>query len=354
MKRFPVKGLSLLRMGLALFVLSSCTPVLERGAWEEETYDALTALLKDKSNRGGYAVFDCDNTSIVHDITHNLTIYLVENLRFADAPEHCFLDGLPDADARLERFGMTVQEVGESLRDEYRALQALAMPLNNLSQTDLYKDWRARFLAFYEALDDVYDYNTLCIWEPSLYTGYSEEELKALGRESTLYWLSQGRVWEEEWVSPDGRFSGICEKGLMVPSDMKALYKALSKAGITPYVCSASAEWLVEILVCDSGIGFGLDPDRVYGVRLDEPDYTQPFREGKVACIDRFIAPLHGGKQPVLVAGDSSGDVAMLTAYPDMKVGLVMDLDRGGEIDSLADRRDGRYFAQPVNNSPEK
>ncbi len=345
MKCIQIKGRSLMLLSL---LLVSCTPALERGSWTPETYDALSALLQDKSNRGGYAVFDCDNTSIVHDITHNLTIYMVENLRFADAPEHSFLDGLPDGDAYLERFGMSVRAAGDSLRDEYRSLKALDIPLDSLWQTDLYKDWRARFLAFYEALGDVYDYDTLCIWEPSLLTGYSEREMQALGRESTLYWLSQERSWEEEWVSPDGRFRGVCEKGLIVTDDMKALYKALPEAGITPYVCSASAEWLVELLVCDREIGFGLDPDRVFGVRLDEPDDVQPFREGKVACIDRFIAPLHDGKQPVLVAGDSNGDVAMLTAYPDMKVGLILDLDRGGAIDSLADRRDGRYYAQPV------
>ena len=345
MKCIQIKGRSLMLLSL---LLVSCTPALERGSWTSETYDALSALLQDKSNRGGYAVFDCDNTSIVHDITHNLTIYMVENLRFADAPEHSFLDGLPDGDAYLERFGMSVRAAGDSLRDEYRSLKALDMPIDSLWQTDLYKDWRARFLAFYEALGDVYDYDTLCIWEPSLLSGYSDQEKQDLGRESTLYWLSQGRSWEEEWVSPDGRFRGVCEKGLIVTDDMKALYKALPEAGITPYVCSASAEWLVELLVCDREIGFGLDPDRVFGVRLDEPDYVQPFREGKVACIDRFIAPLYDGKQPVLVAGDSNGDVAMLTAYPEMKVGLILDLDRGGAIDSLADRRDGRYYAQPV------
>lgn len=76
-----------------LFCWCLVRPRWKGGSWTSETYDALSALLQDKSNRGGYAVFDCDNTSIVHDITHNLTIYMVENLRFADAPEHSFLDG---------------------------------------------------------------------------------------------------------------------------------------------------------------------------------------------------------------------------------------------------------------------
>ena len=129
-------------------------------------------------------------------------------------------------------------------------------------------------------------------------------------------------------------------------------YNALRRAGITPYICSASLEWLVEALACDPENGLGMAPEEVFGVRFSDggydPAYVQPFKEGKVACIDSLIAPLHGGAQPVLVAGDSSGDVAMLTAYPDMKVGLIMNQHRGGEIEALADRHDGVYFSQPV------
>ena len=40
------------------------------------------------------------------------------------------------------------------------------------------------------------------------------------------------------------------------------------------------------------------------------------------------------------------GDVEMLTAYPDLKMGLIIDWGRNGAIRELADRHDGKYFSQ--------
>ena len=331
----------------AAVALLSCRPALERGRWNDETYAALSALLADAGD-GGYAVFDCDNTTVIHDVTHTMMVYQIENLRFAVAPEHCFLDGLGDVDFPLEGLGMTAREMGTVLAEEYAALKT---EMND----SLFRDYRARFIAFYDAVGDNYSYGELCLWEPSLAAGFSPENLEALGRESLTYWLSQGRAWEEEWTSPDGRFSGIAKKGLVLTDEMKNLYASLSRAGITPYVCSASMEWLVELLCCDSALGLGLPPEQVFGIRfIDKEDgtwdydasYPQPFKEGKVACIDELIAPLYEGREPVLVAGDSEGDVAMLTAYDGMKIGLVIDWDREGEIDDLASLGDGRYYSQ--------
>lgn len=346
---------------IALAVLVSCTPVLEKGSWEPDTYDALVSLLKDKSCRGGYAVFDCDNTSVVHDISHSLTLYMVENLRFADAPEHCFTSGLPDATMPLAGSSLSALEMGADVRDKYLAIKAMAdggIPLDSLRRTECFASWRSSFYAFYDAVCETYDYGTLCLWEPSLSIGYSPDELKELGRASLDYSLGLGKVWKEEWIGADSLTRGWIEPGLVVMDEMKDLYKALQKAGITPYVCSASVEWLVELFVCDPEIGFGLDPEQVFGLRFVKADdgspcydttYPQPYKEGKVACIDSLIAPLHGGAQPLLVAGDSSGDVAMLTSYPEMRVGLIMNQYRGGEIEELANRHDGRYFSQPVD-----
>lgn len=350
----------ILRLILPL-MLVSCTPVLEKGSWEPETYNALVSLLKDKSCHGGYAVFDCDNTSIVHDISHSLTLYMVENLRFADAPGHCFTDGLPDASMPLAGSSSSAMEMGAAVRDKYLAVKALAdegTPLDSLRRTAEFATWRTSFYAFYDAVCATYDYGTICLWEPSLSIGYSPEELKELGRASLDYSLGFGKVWKEEWMSEDSLTRGWIEPGLVVMDEMKDLYRALDKAGITPYVCSASVEWLVELFVCDPEIGFGLSPEQVFGLRFVQAEdgspaydssYPQPYKEGKVACIDSLIAPLHGGKQPLLVAGDSSGDVAMLTSYPEMRVGLIMNQFRGGEIEELANRRDGRYFSQPVD-----
>ena len=121
---------------------------------------------------------------------------------------------------------------------------------------------------------------------------------------------------------------------------MKDLYKCLTAAGIDTYVCSASLELIVEILACDPVLGFGLPADKVYGLRFIsgvkivaqfDPAYEQPIKEGKVDCIRAYMAPTHSNAEPVLVAGDSNGDVPMLTTFPNMKHGLIIDVGRSPE-----------------------
>lgn len=344
---------------LLLLQLQSCAVKLDVEGWTPEVHSALDALVQDKTLRGSYAVFDCDNTSVLHDVTHTLMLYQIENLRFATAPEHRFLDGLQETDFVLDGLSITAGQMGECLRDEYISMRRLldsGSGIEDVRRTEVYLDFRARFLAFYKAIGRNYDYGTLCLWMPALTTGMSPAEARSLGKESLDFWLSKGRVWREKWVSPDGKFKGEAQKGLVVTPAMKNLYRALEKAGIIPYICSASPEWLVELLACDPQKSFGLDTSQVFGIRLltsangtlsYDPDYPQPFKQGKVENIEAFMAPRHANKAPVLVGGDSEGDIAMLTRWPEMRVGLIMDQYRGGEISSLA--RSGLPFvAQPV------
>lgn len=338
----------------AYFILSfliSCAPALERGNWEEEPYNALSKLLSDGYLKGGYAVFDCDNTAILHDVTHTLMVYQIENLEFAEAVDYKFLCGLPRTDFILDDLGLTAEQMGSRLYGQYVHLKELlseGKTLDDIHSESEYMDFRAGFLAFYKAIGRNYDYDVLCLWEPMLFYGLPKE----VAVKSLEYWLSQGRAWNEEWVSPDGRFKGVAEKGIVISQDMKNLMASLRRAGITPYICSASPEWLVEALACTPANGLGFRPDEVYGVRFCETRYEeayeQPFMEGKVACINTYIAPLHDNREPAMVAGDSSGDIAMLTSFEGMRIGLIMNQGRGGEIEMLANIKDGRYVSQTV------
>lgn len=327
----------------------SCSDVLERGAWEEEPYRAICKLLQDKSLRGSYAVFDCDNTTILNDVSHTLMVYQIENLEFADAARESFLTGLSRTDFPLKELNMTAGEMGARLASQYIHLKSRlseGVSLEDIHLSDEYLDFRAGFLSFYEAIGENYEYDEICLWEPMLFRGLPVK----VAQQSLHYWLSQGRIWEEEWVSPDGQFRVTAKKGLVISPEMKNLYAALRRRGITPYICSASSEWLVEELVCNPENGLGMDADKVFGLRFlngeYDPGYKQSYKEGKVSCIDSLIAPLHGGVQPVLVAGDSSGDIPMLTAYPDMRVGLIINHHQGSEIEMLLQPGNGKYVSQ--------
>ena len=354
-----------------LFVACGPKEVLPAEDWDPDVHATLTTMIRDAGKQAGkvrpYAVFDCDNTSIRHDVTHTLMLYAIENLRFAAAPAHDFLDGVDHPETVLEGCdGLTAAEMGRSLSARYaklRALREAGIPMDTLRRTELYLDWRARMLAMYKGIGKSCSYGELCLWMPSLLEGMPKEEALALGRESLAYWFSFGKVWKEEWVSPDGRFRAVADKGLVLTPRMRHLYASLEKHGFDVYIVSASPEWLVELFACDPVYGLGLSEEQVYGIRmlpedrvhaLYDPDYPQPFKEGKVANIKRFLFPSHKDQAPALVAGDSVGDLAMLTEWETMRTGLLMDIGRTDDFAGLvrqarAGGNRGRFVAQTVN-----
>ena len=153
-------------------------------------------------------------------------------------------------------------------------------------------------------------------------------------------------MWMEAWDSPDGQVSVQVPKGMAITPEMKELYAALREAGFDVYICSASYEEMVEAVACNEKYGLNLPKENVFGIRLEPGSdecihavgakgYPQPYHQGKVDCIKEYIASSHGGRGPALVAGDSNGDYAMLTSFPDMKRGLIVNCLRKGDIAGL-------------------
>lgn len=342
---------------LVIIGFSSCNqeniqPVsLQTGKWNSQVREQLNDLLNN-SGKDAYAVFDFDQTSIVHDISNALWVYQIEHLRYADAPAHHFLDGIPTPEDVMPGSSLTYAAMGEVLAAEYDTLLArktAGVSLELIRQSDEYLDFRARMVSLIEAMDEQYGSWVTYLWQPGLLAGYTEAEAVALIRDAITEHLGKEKLAVEDWRSPDGVWGGTVPRGIWVSPEMKDLYHCLSKAGIDAYVCSASLEMIVEVLACDSVLGFGLPAGKVYGLRFVEGErivamfdsnYKQPNREGKVDCIRAYIASEHGDKNPVLVAGDSNGDVAMLTMFADLKHGLIVDVGRSPEsaIGQLATR----------------
>jgi HAD superfamily phosphoserine phosphatase-like hydrolase len=92
---------------------------------------------------------------------------------------------------------------------------------------------------------------------------------------------------------------------------MRALVAECEARGVTPWIVSASHQWVVRA----AAPLVGIDPRRAFGLtveveggvltgRLAKP-FT--FREGKAAAVQALIA-----ERPALVSGDSTGDAEML------------------------------------------
>ncbi|MGM9742114.1 MAG: hypothetical protein ACI3ZC_03530 [Candidatus Cryptobacteroides sp.] len=335
-----------------------------------------------------YAVFDFDNTTIVNDISMTLMLYQIENLRYEFPPEDAFgvfSAWIPDLDTVMTGVGMTVREVCSDLAADYAALYPFTpagggdrkepvegaesgrfLPSEPESEMCIiaadgkegkpggadfrpgcpdfrempeYLDFRAKLAALERGIEYTFSYADWCLWMPALFSGMTSEELAGLTVESADFWLTSGRTWTETWSSPDGKVSTEVLKGMLIPEDSIRLFKTLRRNGFGVYICSASLEIIVEAMACNEKYDLGFSPDEVFGLRMTgdmedgnilgangfDPDYNQTFLDGKVKCIEELIAPRHCGRTPSLVAGDSSGDYAMLTSFSDLKAGLIIN-----------------------------
>ncbi len=356
---------------LALFslvvLLPACSKPLENKAWDPAVKSALNTLIREESGQDAYAVFDFDKTSIVHDISNALMVYQIENLCFGDAPKHDFLDGIEAPDTPMEGTDLTFAEMGALLRDEYLTLKAQkegGASMEAIHASPVYLDFRARMWAFLEAMDTTFGEWVSYCWMPGLLTGMTEEDARQVVRAAIQQEYGLEKLKVEEWTSPDGQTRVTVERGIWMSDAMKELYQALIRKGITPYVCSASLELIVEELACDPVLGPGLPREQVFGLRFlpeeplqarFDPSYPQPIGTGKVECIKTFMAPAHGNSAPVLVGGDSNGDVPMLTAFPETRKGLIIDVGRKPEtpVGQLAaqarsENNQGRFLLQPA------
>ena len=352
---------------LCLAFTAACQPArqLEPGSWDPAVRESLNTLLASRG-RARYAVFDFDKTSIVHDVSQALWVYQIEHLRYADAPSHAFLDGIPDVSKELAP-GVSFADMGAMLEAEYENLRHrlnAGMTLEELHASDLYLDFRARMFSLLLGMDEVFGEAVSYLWMPGLLAGYTEAEAREVVHDAVVEHLGKEKLAVEKWQSPDGQWGGAVERGIWFSPEMKDLYHKLAGNGIDAYVCSASLELIVEVLACDPELGAGLPAEQVFGLRFVPGDiltavfdstYVQPVGPGKVTCIETFMAPLYGGRGPVLVGGDSNGDVPMLTAFADMQKGLIIDVGRKPEspIGQLAQEaretgNNGRYLLQPA------
>lgn len=313
-------------------------PVLPRDAWTDEVYEALVKTISE-APEDSYAVFDFDNTTIINDISMTLMVYMVENLRFVFPKEEAFkyfTAFLPDIDCQLKGVGKSARELAQTMSEDYAFLQdALkeqqSPSLRQLQTTEQWKSLKDNLLLLNEGIENTFDYDTWCQWMPALFSGMSYAEFTALTKESVDYWMSRSE--------------------LILPQESLHLVQALRCKGIDVYICSASLEAIVEAMACDPKYGLNFPMEKVFGIRLKDKEtvggafdetYQQTYLEGKVACINRFMRPQHGGKDPILVAGDSGGDLAMLTAFP-KALSLVYDCKRGGSI--------GKYIESGAPNA---
>ncbi|MHA6803314.1 HAD family hydrolase [Salinifilum ghardaiensis] len=308
----------------ALAVVAFTTAVTRTGGhaapglagWPDDRGDRV-ARAADAAEEGDYAVFDADNTLWEHDLEEALLPYL--EMRGVLSPERL------DPSLRLIPF-----RDGESLYSYYLRLCEI---------------------------DDKVCYP----WIAQAFSGLRLGELK--GHVDDL--LARDEPVPVTYYEGGELVRGAVEPPRIFPAQ-RELLDALRGEGVRVYVVSAAAEELVRMVASDPRYGLDVPPERVIGASmlLEDPqterlgtarqriaaggrvgaDYSprgrgrweltpylwapQTWYEGKPAAIRDYIDPQ---RPPVLVAGDSESDWAMLFRADVASGGVRIWVDRDAE-----------------------
>ena len=359
--------------GLFLFLLvalSLSAANLDELRWVPKNREALSKLIDENKNKGNYVVFDWDYTSIYQDTQENLFRYQIDNLKFKATPEEFSkairkdipLDNFAKGYENVKGQPINITKIANDLDKRYAFLyenyiKNQKMSLEKIKATEEFKDFRGKLAFLYEAIGGSFSHDVAYPWVLYLFDNMSVAEVQKLAKEANDFGIGNklGKYVIEssdKLTGEAGKVSHQYKSGLRVQSETANLFHEFEKNGIKVYIVSASLEDIVKVFANDKSYGYNLSADSVYGMRLEmngnkykaeyKHGYPQTQTKGKVEIINKFLKPKHGGKDPILVAGDSEGDFNMLSEYKGTKILLLMK--RKGKLDNLA--KDKRVLIQ--------
>lgn len=335
---------------------NSAESVLESGQWEPANRARLLKLIHDNTNKGAYAVFDWDFTCIFQDTQEALFRYQIDNLIFKMTPEvfrtairvNIPKDNFKSEYNNVNGQSINIDAIGADLDAAYTYLYNNFSGMNGkkslaeLQQTEEYKNFRGKLAFLYEAIGGSFSAEVAYPWVLYMLTGMNGEDIEKLTQASNDAALKE--PIERYRIESSDVQTGVAGKvlldgykrGLRIQPETQDLMKVLQMHGIEVYICSASLEDVVRVFASNPKYGYNVKPENVIGMRLEKDasgkflpiyksNYPQTQAAGKPEAIRKEIAPKHGNKGPIFVAGDSNGDYDMATEFTDTQLVLVMN-----------------------------
>ncbi len=346
---------------------------LDRLNWSARNYEVLNKLINDygvsgkyyNKNKTPYAVFDWDQTCAHFDVEEALLHYQLLFLKFKITKDQFKDDLLKNNINGVTQLSEAYQhirlaDINQDLINDYNYLYEHFSGLNGtmtfeeIKLTPQYNDFIAKIAFLYNGycdtpgIEDDYGYP----WVLCLLAGHTINEVKALAKEAISTELGN-KLGKQTWQSPAnfqtkaGTVSHTFRTGLRTLPEIQTLMSTFRNHGVDVFVVSASYKPVVEVFSSIGNYGYNVPADHVIGMELvtDEqgkilPQYkngwVKTFRKGKVEAINQIIKSGLGRKwDPLFAAGDSDGDYEMLTGFPDMKLSLLWNRVKGGDIGKL-------------------
>ena len=365
---------------LASALLAACqgagqpqTRTLDRLNWSERNHRVLNQLMIDHGPGGGsrderrpaYVVLDWDSTTAVFDVEEAVHRFQANDLRFKLSRAE-FAALLPDSVNGVTRVSaaygsILLADIHADLVSDYAFLYDSfaglggTQPLETVAATPQFQDFFVKLTFLYAAYADTpgigADY--AFPWVTTLLAGHTAPEVRALARQAISRELGNklARVSLQSPAGLPGRAGVVTSSfvtGLRVVPEMQDLISTFQANGIDVFIVSASFKPVVEAFGAQGAFGYGVPPENVIamelatradGVLLPEykPGWVKTYRQGKVEAINRVIkAGLGKDWDPLLAAGDSDGDYEMLSGFPGMRLSLIWNRVKGGDIGSLS------------------
>ncbi|WP_182355609.1 haloacid dehalogenase-like hydrolase [Komagataeibacter europaeus] len=356
-------------------------PLLPPLKWAPTTRRAIEAVIRAHGRAGDdvttrpYAVFDWDNTCIFGDCAETLFRFMIDNLCFMVTPQQfgAFLQrGLGHgplaatcrtvSGQRVNPHALAVDLVADytalvrsyglrPLRDSGFTLRTATDPIMSGFRAKLYFAYDA--MAVSSGADHAYRW---IIW---MLNGHTPDSLRQLVQASNTWHLGQA-ITSVTWQTPPQRpgqagcISHTFMQCLRLTPEIATLHACLRAQGIDVYVCSASFVDIVRVFATDPRYGYNLPAENVMGVRMrpngdasypgdrDVPHWPLTYRQGKVTAIRQALVR-QKGHGPLMVFGDSDGDVDMLRGFADTALPVIINRCLSGPIAALSRRAAQEY-----------
>jgi phosphoserine phosphatase len=368
---------------------------LDKLNWSERNFLILNQLITDYGIGGKfynekdapYIVLDWDQTCAHLDVEEAVMRYQLFHLRYKmtkDQFRGLLKDNINSVTQFSESFSsIKLDDINQDLiedysffYDNYLGLDG-TMTLEQIKLTSQYNDFIAKIPFLYDAycsttgIGEDYGYQ----WVLYLFTGMTKGEVKALATEAIIFELGN-QLSKQTLISPTNlqTKAGVVQysykTGLRVIPEMQDLISTFEGHGIDVFIVSASYKPVVEVFSGIGTFGYNIPSEKVIGMELELnanglilPEYktgwVKTFRQGKVDAINQLIKRILGKKDdPLFASGDSDGDYEMLTSFPDMKLALIWNRVKGGDIGTLCkkavdemDSTNPRYILQGRNEN---
>lgn len=287
--------------------------VLERLGWSESNYERQRDALERAVPGLDYAVFDFDNTCILHDIGDACYDQLVKELAFNF--EHEGFWSLLDA-----------EDSPDELRERVARAQAVAPALR--AQHPDYLDYLGHMARLSRDHDLRHGHTHAYAWVVRLMVGMSEEAILGIAQRAYQEHLSSELTFDT-MRDPRDMSAWQLPRGIRICQEIRSLMATMRARGMEVWIVSASAQhWVIPMARC-----FGVPPERVVG-NLLEPDerglmsdrlvMPATYRAGKLV---RALERMQTDRLPWMAYGDAMTDFEMLAQAQ----GLAMVMDRGQE-----------------------